>query len=119
MYEQIVTYITAIAPSLATVITAILMFVKIIASTRSMVTSLKDDTQKKLKEAMDSQYATMCTLKEEVKKVTDSNEYVGTIAGEVNEIAQLKEQYKLLLADMEEVMKTNAELVAKLNQRGY
>lgn len=108
MYEQIVTYITAIAPSLATVITAILMFIKIIASTRSMVTSLKDDTQKKLKEAMDSQYATMCTLKEEVKKVTDSNE-----------IAQLKEQYKLLLADMEEVMKTNAELVAKLNQRGY
>lgn len=108
MYEQIVTYITAIAPSLATVITAILMFIKIIASTRSMVASLKDDTQKKLKEAMDSQYATMCTLKEEVKKVTDSNE-----------IAQLKEQYKLLLADMEEVMKTNAELVAKLNQRGY
>lgn len=108
MYEQIVTYITAIAPSLATVITAILMFVKIIASTRSMVTSLKDDTAKKLKEAMDSQYATMCTLKEEVKKVTDCNE-----------IAQLKEQYKLLLADMEEVMKTNAELVAKLNQRGY
>lgn len=108
MYEQVVTYITAIAPSLATVITAILMFIKIIASTRSMVASLKDDTAKKLNEAMDAQYATMCTLKEEVKKVTDSNE-----------IAQLKEQYSRVLADLEEVMKTNAELLAKLNQRGY
>ena len=108
MYEQVVTYITAIAPSLATVITAILMFVKIIASTRAMVTSLKDDTQKKLKEAMDAQYATTCALKEEVKKVTDSNE-----------IAQLNEQYSRVLADLEEVMKTNAELLAKLNQRGY
>lgn len=108
MYEQVVTYITAIAPSLATVITAILMFVKIIASTRSMVASLKDDTQKKLKEAMDSQYATMCTLKEEVKRVTDSNE-----------IAQLKEQYARVMSELEELTKQNAELLAILNMRGY
>ena len=108
MYEQIVTYITAIAPSLATVITAILMFVKIIASTRSMVNSLSHDTDKKLKEAMDAQYATVSTLKDEVKKVTDSNE-----------IAQLKEQYSRVLADLEEVIKQNSELLAKLNQRGY
>lgn len=106
MYEQIVTYITAIAPSLATVITAILMFIKIIASTRQMVNSLSHDTEKKLNEAMDAQYATMCTLKDEVKKVTDSNE-----------IAQLKEQYSRVLADLEEVMKQNAELLAKLNMK--
>ena len=108
MYEQIIMYVTAIAPSLATVVTAIAMFIKIVSRTKEMATSLKDDTQKKLQEAIDAQYALMETLKEEVKRVTDSNE-----------IAQIKEQYKQVQKDLQELTRQNAELLAKLNARGY
>lgn len=108
MYEEIVMYITAIAPSLATVVTAIAMFLKIISRTKEMAASLKDDTQKKLKEALDAQYALMETLKQEVKRVTDSNE-----------LAQIKEQYKQVQKELQEVIRQNAELLAKLNAWGY
>lgn len=108
MYEEIVMYITAIAPSLATVITAIAMFIKIVSRTKEMAASLKDDTQKKLKEAMDAQYALLETLKEEVRRVTDSNE-----------LCQCKEQYKQVQKDLQELTRQNAELLAKLNARGY
>ena len=108
MYEQIIMYVTAIAPSLATVVTAIAMFIKIVSRTKEMATSLKDDTQKKLQEAIDAQYALMETLTEEVKRVTDSNE-----------IAQIKEQYKQVQKDLQELTRQNAELLAKLNARGY
>lgn len=108
MYEQIVMYITAIAPSLATVVTAIAMFLKIISRTKEMAASLKDDTQKKLKEALDAQYALMETLKQEVKRVTDSNE-----------LCECKEQYKQVQKELQEVIRQNAELLAILNVRGY
>ena len=108
MYEQIVMYVTAIAPSLATVVTAIAMFIKIVSRIKEMAASLKDDTQKKLAEAMDAQYALLETLKEEIKRVTDSNE-----------LAQIKEQYKQLQKDLQELTRQNAELLAKLNARGY
>ena len=108
MYEQIVMYITAIAPSLATVITAIAMFLKIVSRTKEMAASLKDDTQKKLQAAMDAQYALLETLKEEIKRVTDSNE-----------LCQGKEQYKQVQKDLQELTRQNAELLAKLNARGY
>lgn len=108
MYEQIVMYITAIAPSLATVVTAIAMFIKIVSRTKEMAASLKDDTQKKLQEAMDAQCALLETLKEEIKRVTDSNE-----------LAQMKEQYARVMSELEELTRQNAELLAKLNQRGY
>lgn len=109
MYEQIVMYVTAIAPSLATVVTAIAMFIKIVSRTKKMAASLKDDTQKKLQEAMDdAQYALMETLKKEVKRVTDSNE-----------LCQCKEQYKQVQKDLQELTRQNAELLAKLNARGY
>lgn len=108
MYEQIVMYITAIAPSLATVVTAIAMFLKIVSRTKEMAASLKDDTQKKLQEALDAQYALMETLKQEVKRVTDSNE-----------LCQCKEQYKEVQKEIQEVIRQNAELLAILNVRGY
>lgn len=108
MYEQIVMYITAIAPSLATVVTAIAMFLKIVSRTKEMAASLKDDTQKKLKEAVDAQYALMETLKQEIKRVTDSNE-----------LCQCKEQYKEVQKELQEVIRQNAELLAKLNVGGY
>ena len=101
-------YITAIAPSLATVIAAITMFLKIVSRTKEMAASLKDDTQKKLQEALDAQYALMETLKEEVKRVTDSNE-----------LCQCKEQYKEVQKELQEVIRQNAELLAKLNVGGY
>ena len=108
MYEQIVMYITAIAPSLATVVTAIAMFVKIISRTREMSEALKDNTGKKLDEMMNAHYAEMETLKQEVKKVCDSSE-----------LQQIKEQYAQLQRDLQEVTRQNAELLAKLNERGY
>lgn len=96
MYEQVLTYITAIAPSLATVITAILMFVKIITATRDMTVSLRKETETKLD-----------TLNETVRQVTDSNE-----------LKQIKEQYKECMTQLEQLTRQNAELIAKLNQRG-
>lgn len=108
MYEQIVMYITAIAPSLATVVTAIAMFLKIISRTKEMAASLKDDTQKKLKEAMDAQYALIEALKQEVKRMTDSNE-----------LCQCREQYKEVQKQLQDVIRQNAELLAMLNTRGY
>ena len=108
MYEQIVMYITAIAPSLATVVTAIAMFLKIVSRTKEMAASLKDDTQKKLQEALDAQYALMETLKQEVKRVTDSSE-----------LCQCREQYKEVQKELQEVIRQNAELLARLNVGGY
>lgn len=108
MYEQILTYITAIAPSLATVVTAIVMFVRIITATREMCSGLRKDTEKKLTEAMDAQYAHMATLSEAVRKVTDSNE-----------IQQIKTQYTECMKELEVLTRQNAELLAKLEQRGY
>lgn len=102
MYEQIVMYITAIAPSLATVITAIAMFLKIVSRTKEMAASLQDDTQKKLKEAMDGQYALLENLKQEIKRVTDSNE-----------LCQYKEQYKQVQSDLQELTRQNAELLTR------
>ena len=101
-------YITAIAPSLATIIAAITMFLKIISRTKEMAASLKDDTQKKLQEALDAQYALIETLKQEIKRVTDSNE-----------LCQCKEQYKEVQKELQEVIRQNAELLAMLNTRGY
>lgn len=108
MYEQIVMYITAIAPSLATVVTAIAMFIKIISRTREMSNTLKDTTAKKIDEMMAAHYAEMETLKQEVKRVCDSSE-----------LQQMKEQYAQLQRDLQEVTRMNAELLAKLNERGY
>ena len=108
MYEQIVMYITAIAPSLATVVTAIAMFIKIISRTKEMAASLKDDTQKKLKEAMDAQYALLEALKQEVKRMTDSSE-----------LCQCREQYKQVQKELQEVIRQNAELLARRNAGWY
>lgn len=106
MYEQIITMITAIAPAASTIVASIVMFCRIIGRTKEMTETLKGDTQKKLTEAMNEQYAQIATLKDAVKEVTNSNE-----------IAQIKEQYKHLQADMEEMNKLNAQLLSKLNMR--
>ena len=108
MYEQVVMYITAIAPSLATVVTAIAMFIKIITRTREMSDSLRGETEKKIDEMMAAHYAQMETLKCEVKRVCDSSE-----------LQQIKEQYAQLQRELQEVIRMNAELLAKLNERGY
>lgn len=106
MYEQIITMITAIAPAASTIVASIVMFCRIIGRTKEMTETLKGDTQKKLTEAMNAQYAQIKTLQAAVKEVTSSNE-----------IAQIKEQYKRLQAEMEEMNKLNAQLLAKLNMR--
>lgn len=108
MYEQIVMYITAIAPSLATVIAAVTMFIKIISRTKEMAESLKDKTGAKIDEMMAAHYAEMETLKYEIKRVCDSSE-----------LQQIKEQNAQLQQDLQEVIRMNAELLAKLNERGY
>lgn len=102
MYEQVVTYITAIAPSLATVVTAVAMFIKIVTRTREMIDGLKHnaDEQAAITKAQVEE------LKAAVKQVTESNE-----------IAVIKEENAQLRKDMQEVIRLNAELQAKLNAR--
>lgn len=106
MYEQIITYITALAPAASTIVASIVLFFRIIGRTREMTGALKEDTQKKLEEAMRAQYAQIAVLQAAVKQVTDNNE-----------IAQIKEQYRHLQAELEEAVKLNSQLLAQLNRR--
>ena len=108
MYELVLSYITALAPAASAVIACIVMFARIISSVRQMTYNVSDKSAKDLEEAKNVLYAQVSVLKDEIKRVTDSNE-----------MAQIKEQYARCMAELEEVTKQNAELLAKLNQRGY
>lgn len=108
MYELVLNYITALAPALSAVIACIVMFARIITRVREMTRDLSHKSEKDLKEAQDVFYAQVNTMKDEIKRITDSNE-----------MAQMKEQYARVMSELEELTKQNAELLAKLNTRGY
>ena len=108
MYELVLNYITALAPALSAVIACIVMFARIITRVREMTRELSHKSEKDLKEAQDAFYAQVSTMKEEIKRITDSNE-----------MAHMKEQYARVMSELEELTKQNAELLAKLNTRGY
>ena len=108
MYELVLNYITALAPALSAVIACIVMFARIITRVREMTRELSNKSEKDLKEAQDAFYAQVSTMKEEIKRITDSNE-----------MAQMKEQYARVMSELEELTKQNAELLAILNMRGY
>ena len=108
MYELVLNYITALAPALSAVIACIVMFARIITRVREMTRELSNKSEKDLKEAQDVFYAQVNTMKEEIKRITDSNE-----------MAQMKEQYARVMSELEELTRQNAELLAKLNMRGY
>ena len=108
MYELVLNYITALAPALSAVIAYIVMFARIIMRVKEMTGELSRKSEKDLKEAQDVFYAQVNTMKDEIKRITDSNE-----------MAQMKEQYARVMSELEELTKQNAELLAKLNTRGY
>lgn len=108
MYELVLNYITALAPALSAVIACIVMFARIITRVREMTRDLSHKSEKDLKETQDVFYAQVNTMKEEIKRITDSNE-----------MAQMKEQYARVMSELEELTRQNAELLAKLNTRGY
>ena len=108
MYELVLNYITALAPAASAVIACIVMFARIITRVREMTRELSHKSEKDLKEAQDAFYAQVSTMKEEIKRITDSNE-----------MAQMKEQYARVMSELEELTKQNAELLAIINMRGY
>ena len=108
MYELVLNYITALAPAASAVIACIVMFARIITRVREMTRELSHKSEKDLKETQDVFYEQVNTMKEEIKKITDSNE-----------MAQMKEQYARVMSELEELTRQNAELLAKLNTRGY
>ena len=108
MYELVLNYITALAPAASAVIACIVMFFRIITRVREMTRDLSNKSEKDLKEAQDAFYAQVNTMKEEIKRITDSNE-----------MAQMKEQYARVMSELEELTKQNAKLLAILNMRGY
>lgn len=108
MYELVLNYITALAPAASAIIACIVMFARIITRVREMTRDLSNKSEKDLKEAQDAFYAQVNTMKEEIKRITDSNE-----------MAQMKEQYARVMSELEELTKQNAELLAILNMRGY
>ena len=108
MYELVLSYITALAPAASAVIACIVMFARIITRVREMTRDLSNKSEKDLKEAQDAFYAQVSTMKEEIKRITDSNE-----------MAQMKEQYARVMSELEELTRQNAELLAILNMRGY
>ena len=107
MYELVLSYITALAPAASAVIACIVMFARIITRVREMTRELSHKSEKDLKEAQDAFYAQVNTMKEEIKRITDSNE-----------MAQMKEQYARVMSELEELTKQNAELLAIINMRG-
>ena len=108
MYELVLSYITALAPAASAVIACIVMFARIITRVREMTRDLSNKSEKDLKEAQDAFYAQVSTMKDEIKRITDSNE-----------MAQMKEQYARVMSELEELTKQNAELLAIINMRGY
>ena len=108
MYELVLSYTNALAPAASAVIACIVMFARIITRVREMTRDLSNKSEKELKEAQDAFYAQVSTMKEEIKRITDSNE-----------MAQMKEQYARVMSELEELTKQNAELLAILNMRGY
>lgn len=108
MYELVLNYITALAPAASAIIACIVMFFRIITRVREMTGELSHKSEKELKEAQDVFYAQVNTMKEEIKRITDSNE-----------MAQMKEQYARVMSELEELTKQNAQLLAILNMRGY
>lgn len=108
MYELVLNYITALAPAASAIIACIVMFFRIITRVREMTRDLSNKSEKELKEAKDAFYAQVNTMKEEIKRITDSNE-----------MAQMKEQYARVMSELEELTKQNAELLAIINMRGY
>ena len=108
MYELVLNYITALAPALSAVIACIVMFARIITRVREMTRDLSNKSEKDLKVAQDAFYAQVSTMKEEIKRITDSNE-----------MAQMKEQYARVMSELEELTRQNAKLLAILNMRGY
>ena len=107
MYELVLSYITALAPAASAVIACIVMFARIITRVREMTRDLSNKSEKDLKEAQDAFYAQVNTMKDEIKRITDSNE-----------MAQMKEQYARVMSELEELTKQNAKLLAILNMRG-
>lgn len=108
MYELVLNYITALAPAASAIIACVVMFFRIITRVREMTGELSNKSEKDLKEAQDVFYAQVSTMKDEIKRITDSNE-----------MAQMKEQYARVMSELEELTKQNAELLAILNMRGY
>ena len=108
MYELVLNYITALATAASAIIACIVMFFRIITRVREMTRDLSNKSEKDLKEAQDAFYAQVNTMKEEIKRITDSNE-----------MAQMKEQYARVMSELEELTKQNAELLAIINMRGY
>ena len=105
MYELVLNYITALAPAASAVIACIVMFARIITRVREMTRDLSNKSEKDLKEAQDAFYAQVSTMKEEIKRITDSNE-----------MAHMKEQYARVMSELEELTKQNAKLLAILNR---
>lgn len=108
MYELVLNYITALAPALSAIVACIVMFVRIITRVKEMTRELSHKSDKDLKETQDVFYAQVNTMKEEIKKITDSNE-----------MAQMKEQYARVMSELDELTRQNAELLTKLNTRGH
>lgn len=104
--DIITTYVTALAPAAGALLTAIIMFVRIIASVRSMINDCRKQTD-------EANSATLDAVNERLdridKTVADLNAS--------SELQAIKEQNQRLLADLDEALRLNAELLAKLNMR--
>lgn len=106
--DIITTYVTALAPAVGALLTAIIMFVRIIASVRGMV----NDLSKRTDNANEAALAAVNAQLERIDKTIDD-------LNSSSELAAIKEQNQKLLADLDEALRLNAELLAKLNARGY
>lgn len=106
--DIITTYVTALAPAAGALLTAIIMFVRIIASVKGMINSLSKQTD-------EANNATLDAVNERLDRIDRTVENLNASS----EVQAIKEQNARLLSDLDEALRLNAELLAKLNQRNY
>ena len=105
MEELIAMYVPAISTALATIVAAITLFYKISVMIKQKAHEFGVDTTIKIDTTVDTYKQIVDKQNQEINELIVQNK-------------ELQEQYKRLQNDMAEITRMNAELLAKMEQRG-
>lgn len=105
MEELIAMYVPAISTALATIVAAITLFYKISVMIKQKAHEFSADTTIKIDTTVDAYKQIVDKQNQEINELIVQNK-------------ELQEQYKRLQNDMAEITRMNAELLAKMENRG-
>lgn len=105
MEEILQLYIPALAPAIASIVAALTLFYRIVSFIKTAANDFSKKTTTEINNSLTETKELAEMQSKEIQELIDTNE-------------SLKEQYKQIQADLNECVRLNAELMAKLNQRG-